>query len=157
MAEIYWDYKAVISNTFILFIPLIAYIVTDNERLQSLLSYFVKYALPIAPIFLLPLSIGSWGWYFFPVSFLMLFFPLLKLHWKLILISISLIGIAGDITVRSLIVKYGVPILLLLFFYFRNVIASELFIKYAQKFFFIAPVVFFILAEIGRASCRERV
>ena len=149
VAEIYWDYKAVISNSFILFIPLIAYTVTDNARLQSIFSYFVKYTLPVAPVFLIPLSLGSWGWSLFPVSFLMLFFPLLRIHWKLIFFVITLIGIASDITVRSNVIKYGVPVLLLLFYYFRNIITSELFIKIAHKIFFMAPVIFFILAISG--------
>ncbi len=149
VAENYWDYKALISNTFRLFIPLIAYIVTDNERLQSILTYFVKYAFPIAPIFLLPLSIGSWGWYLFPFSFLMLFFPLLKVHWKLILVFISLIGIAGDITSRSIVVKYSVPLLLLLLYYLRHFMASEKLISFFYKIFFIAPIVLFLLAATG--------
>jgi len=149
ISEIYWDYKALISNTFILYLPLVSYVVTDNEMLQSLLSYFVKYALPLAiPVFFF-LDMGAWGWYLYPVTFLMLFFPVLKLHWKVGLIAISLLCILGDISARSHVIKYSIPILFLSFYYLRFFIASSKIMKFARIIFIIAPWVMFFLAVSG--------
>lgn len=149
IAEIYWDYKALIGNTFALFLPLIAYIATDNQRVQSILTFFVRYALPLSLLVLPFLPLGDWGWYLFPISFLVLFFPLLKLHWKITLILISLVAILGDLSVRSHVFKYGVPFFLLFLYYLRFFVVSVKMLESVRIVFMILPWFFFFLAVSG--------
>lgn len=149
VAETYWDWKGLIENAFALLIPIVVYTASNKERLQSILSFFVKYTLPFSLLILLPLHIGDWGWYLFPLSFLILFIPALKLHWKVILIVITLVVALGDLSVRSHIIKFGVPILLLSLYYFRFYIASEKIIEFTHKIFLIAPWVLFFIGISG--------
>lgn len=148
-AELYWDYKMLTENVLSLFLPVIAYIAANMQRLQSILSVFVKYGLPLI-IFILPFyGWGIWGWYMFPVSFLVLFFPVLKTNWKIILLVISLIAIFENITTRSHVIKYGVPMILLSFYYLRFFIASDQIMRITQIVFMLVPWVFFGLAVGG--------
>lgn len=149
VAEIYWDYKGLINNGFALLLSVVVYIASDKEKLQLILSYFIKFALPLAILTIPFLNLGMWGWYMLPVSILIFFFPAVKLHWKIILLLISLIGIFENITVRSHVLKYSIPILLLFIYYFRFFIHPDLIIKTGQKILLIAPWIFFGLGVSG--------
>jgi len=149
MAEMYWDYKALIDNMFTLLLPVVAYTASNTERLQSILSYFIKYALPISPLFLYFLPMGAWGWYFFPIGLLIIFFPVLNRNWKIALFAISLIVMLGDITTRSHLVKYSVPILIVLLYYFRIFIFTTKTLDFIRRVFLFAPWLLFILGVLG--------
>ena len=149
MAENYWDFKSLIGNTFALLVPLIAFTATRNERLQSIFSFYVKVGLPLSLLILPFFGIGVWGWYLFPVSFFMLFFPLVKFNWRVIIFAISLVAMLGDITVRSHVFKYGIPILLMGVYYLKSLFVIDKLFEVARKIFIILPWFFFVLAVAG--------
>jgi hypothetical protein len=152
MAENYWDYKTLIGRTFDLLILIIAYVASNKERLQAILSFFIKYALPIALLAVLYLGLFSAkGMFLFPVGFLLLFFPVLKLQWKVILVIFTLLVIIDGITfgTRSFIFKFGVPVILLLLYYSRFFIAFDKIVKSAHLVLIVAPWLLFILGVSG--------
>jgi hypothetical protein len=149
IAEIYWDYKALITNLFALYIPLIAYIVTDNKILQSVFSFFIKYTLPLSLPLLFIFNLAGLGWYLYPLSFLLIFVPILNLHWKVILVSIAMVVMFADLSARSQVIKYGMPLLLLIIYYARFFDVSNAFLNILSKVFMITPWVLFILGVSG--------
>lgn len=149
IAKTYWEYKGLVEMGMALLIPIIAYAASNKEILQSILSFYVKYALILSIVLLSFLTIGGLGWYLFPVSLLMLFFPAIKLKWKILLLAISITVILGDLNTRSHTVKYGIPILLLSFYYLRALPGSLKVMKFVRNVLIIAPWVFFILGVSG--------
>lgn len=149
MAENYWDFKSLIERAFELFLPVVAYTASNKERLQAILSFFVKVVLPSSVLFLFAVPPGAWGWYLFPVGFLILFLPALKTPWKILLVVIALVALLGDISTRSHTFKYGIPILLLLIYYFRFFIATDQILNIGRLVFTIAPWVLLFLGVSG--------
>lgn len=149
VAETYWDWKGLIGNAFALLIPVIVYTASNNSTLQSILSFFVKYCLIISIPVLITFPMGYWGWYFFPISLLVLFLPTLKTFWKVLLILISFVAIFGDLSVRSHVIKYFIPFLLLGIYYFRHFMATDKVIRIVRKVFIITPWIFLVLGVTG--------
>lgn len=150
VAELYWDYKGLTDMSMALLMPIVAYMALDKERVRAIFAFFIKYALPLA-IILFPLQGStSWGWYLFPVSVLMLFLPALPIRGKIIVIIVTIIAGFADLGTRSHVIKYGVPVLLLLAFYSTRYFAlSGKLIKLAQKGIIVMPLLFFVLAVTG--------
>lgn len=152
MAENYWDYKSLVERIFDLLIIVVVYVASNKERLQYILSFFVKYVLPFSLILAIYQgAFKSRGMFLFPVSFLILFVPGLKIHWKLILIFITLIVFFDGITTgtRSFILKFGVPVILLLLYYTRFFIAFDNIVKNTHLVLIIAPWLLFVLGVFG--------
>ncbi|KOH46925.1 hypothetical protein NC99_03250 [Sunxiuqinia dokdonensis] len=148
-AEIYWDYKGLVNMGMALLLAFVAYISIDKDRVQSILASFVKYLLPFS-ILAFPLFLGSWGWIFFPISLLMLFLPILPIRGKILVIVVTIIAGFIDLGTRSHVIKYGMPIILLLAFYTtRHFSLSANLLKIAQKVLMFIPFLFFVLAVSG--------
>ena len=150
VAEIYWDYKALTDVGMALLIPVVAFISIDESKVQEILSFFLKYTLPIALILFPFIPVGAWGFYLFPISFLMIFFPVLPWKGKVLVLGISLIAMFGDLGARSHTIKYGMPILLLLIFYTTQKFSLSLKVmEFFRKTLIVAPFLFFTLAVTG--------
>jgi len=152
MAENYWDYKMLIVRTFDLLILIIAYTTSNKERLQAILSFFIKYALPFA--LLVALYLGQFtikGLFLFPVSFLILFYSNLKVQWKVILMIFMMLVIIDGIAfgARSFIIKFGVPLVLLLLYFSRHFIAFNKIVKSAYLVLIVAPWLLLVLGVSG--------
>jgi len=148
IAENYWDWKGLIGNTFGLLIPIVAYAATNKVLLQRILSFFVKYTLPLFLFFCLIISPNVYGFYLVPISFLMLFFPVLTTRWKLVILLISLLVMTIDLGARSSVIKFGVPIFLMLIYYLRRMISVKIF-ELVRILFVIIPLIFFVLGVTG--------
>ena len=148
IAEIYWDWKGLVGNTMALLIPVVAYAASNTALMQYILKSYLRYTLPLflGLVFLTPP--GAYGFYLVPIYFLMLFFPLLNLRWKLILLAITLFVITADFGARSNVIKFSVPVLLSLIYYFRLYFKTIVF-EWVRKLMFIAPVLLFTLAVTG--------
>ncbi len=147
VAEIYWDYKGLTDMGMALLMPIVAYIALSKNRVQEILAFFIRYALPFALVVFIPLPIGAWGWYLFPITLLMLFFPALPIKGKIIVVLITIIAGFGDVATRSHVVKYTVPILLVLFFYTtRHSVLSTKIIRFTQRALMALPFLFLALA-----------
>ena len=148
IAEIYWDWKGLVGNTMALLIPVVAYAASNTALMQYILKSYLRYTLPLflGLVFLTPPD--AYGFYLVPIYFLMLFFPLLNLRWKLILLAITLFVITADLGARSNVIKFSVPVLLSLIYYFRLYFKTIVF-EWVRKLMFIAPVLLFTLAVTG--------
>ncbi|WP_430972680.1 hypothetical protein [Sunxiuqinia rutila] len=150
IAELYWDYKGLIEMGMALMIPLVVYLALDRERVRSFLAFFLNIAIPVSFLFLPVLPIGGWGWYVFPVSLMMLFFPALPIRGKIYVLVITALAAFGDVGTRSHTIKYLMPVVLLIGFYTtRNFALSGRLMKLAQRLLMVVPFLFFILALTG--------
>jgi len=148
IAETYWDWKGLIGNAMALLIPIVAYSATNKMILQSILSIYIKYCLLIFFFFSFFIATGAFGFYLVPISFLMMFFPVLKLRWKLLVLAFTLLVLVVDLDARSNVIKFGIPIILLLVYFLRKII-SVWFIEFLRKLFILMPLILFILAISG--------
>lgn len=145
IAETYWDWKALVANSIALLLPIIAYTATNKDVIKAMLNRYIKYALPLFLIFIFFIEPGAYGFYLVPISFLVLFLPVISRKWKLVILSLSIIVITIDLGVRSNVIKFGLPILLSLIYYFRF-IRSNLHYEFIRRLLFIIPLIFFGLA-----------
>ena len=148
IASTYWDWKGLLNNSMALLIPIVAYSSSNKMVLQSILSTYIKYMLPLFLIFAFLISIGAYGVYLVPISFLLLFFPILTSRWKVVLLALALSILLGALDARSNVIKFAVPMLLSLIFYLRNSIPNKL-IEWVRKFLFMLPFILLFLATTG--------
>ena len=148
IAENYWDWKNLIAKAMALLIPVIAYSATNDKLIQSILRFYIKYALPLFVIFAFIITPDAYGFYLVPISFLLLFLPVLTLRWKIVLVAIALFVITADLGARSNVIKFSIPVIFSLIYYFRLIIPTVLF-ELARKLLFITPILFFVLAVTG--------
>jgi len=145
IAENYWDWKNLIAHAMALFIPIVAYAATNHNLMQYMLRFYITYTLPLFLVFAFMVTPDAYGFYLVPISFLMLFFPVLTTRWKLGLLAITLFVITADLGARSNVIKFIVPVLFSLIYYGRIFISKTL-LEQLRKLLFIAPVLLFSLA-----------
>ncbi len=149
IAQSYWDWKGLVSNSFALMMPLIAYSATNPLLLQKILSKYVQIALPLFLIIVFIIDTKAIGFYLMPISFLMLFFAALTDKWKLCLLIVTVFVMLVNVSERSNVIKFFVPVLLVVMYY-----ARLLYMKWLMNFIIllllIVPVVLFALAVTGQ-------
>lgn len=148
VADGYWEYKGLITNITGLMLPLVAYSATNKVIVQSILSYYIKYALPLFLILIFLVQTDAYGFYLMPVSFLLLFLPALSTRQRILLLFFTAIVFLADLNARSNIVKFSIPIMLLIIYYMRDKISSKT-LEIVRLTLIIAPLVFFTLAVMG--------
>jgi len=146
IAEYYWDYKRLISTGLVLLLPLTIYVFTSKVFVQKLISFWLKYGLPLFFIFL-PFVIYSdfSGRYLVPVMFLLLVYPLLPFKWKLITLFFTMIVFISGLDARSNIVRFSVAIILGMLYYQRFLIRPWM-LKTVHALFLALPIMLFFLA-----------
>ena len=148
IAETYWDWKGLVGNTFALLVPIVAYTATSKSTLQSILWFYIKFSLPLFAVIAFIISKDAYGFYLVPISFLMLFFPALSTRWKFVVVAFTLLVLTIDFDARSNVIKFIFPVLILLIYYFREIISIKL-LEIIRKILIIIPILFFILAVSG--------
>ena len=148
VAEGYWEWKGLIGNIFALLLPIVVYSATNKAVVQSLLSFYIKFGLPLFLIFALLIRTDAYGFYLVPVSFLLLFLPALSLRQKLILIFFTAVVLTADLGARSNIIKFVVPFVFLLFYYFRNTISVKT-MEIIRLILIATPILLFVLGISG--------
>jgi len=148
VAENYWDWKGLIGNAFGLLLPIVAVTATNKMILQSMLSFYVKYTLPLFVLFALIISFDAYGFYLVPVSFIMLFFPVLTNPWKWVIAVLSLLVMTIDLGARSNVIKFGVPVIIMSIYYLRHYITIKYY-EIVRMFFMLIPILLFSLAVSG--------
>jgi hypothetical protein len=142
IAETYWDWKGLTSNTMALLIPIMSYVGTNTIMLQAILRYYIKYGLPLFGLFIFLIAKDAYGFYLVPVSFLLVFLPALRWRWKLALLACAIFVVSADLDARSNVIKFSLPIVFSLLFYFKFFLKKTL-LEWTRKLLFIAPVVLF--------------
>lgn len=148
VAEMYWDWKGLIANTMALMLPVVIFSATNRMVVQSLLAFYIKYALPLFFIFGLIIRTDAFGFYLNPISFLLFFIPILTKRQKIIVLTAAAIVLISDLGARSNVIKFGIPFIILLVYYFRNKISTRI-LEAGRIAFFIIPLVLFGLAVSG--------
>lgn len=147
-AEMYWDWKFLVGNTMALLLPIVIFSATNKNLVQSLLGFYIKYALPLFLLFGLIIRTDAFGFYLIPISFLLLFFPALTLRQKIPLLLATIIVLVSDLGARSNVIKFGMPLTFLLLYYFRDGISNK-FMNSIRLCFMVLPFIFFLLGVSG--------
>jgi hypothetical protein len=90
----------------------------------------------------------EFGFYLAPFSFLLLFIPIVSHKWKVLLLIIALYVIFADFGARSNVLKFSLPILFSLLYYFRSFIHLKL-VEIFRKLLISLPFIFFGMAVFG--------
>jgi hypothetical protein len=144
IAEIYWDWKGLITNAMALLLPIVAYSATNRKVIQYMLSYYIRYVLPLFVIFALILRADAYGFYLIPMSFLLLFFPVMTMRQKILMLAVTFVVITADLGARSNVIKFGIPVLILGFYYLRSMLTMKI-LETARLLLFIIPIMLFLL------------
>ena len=148
VAEIYWDWKGLVGNAMALMLPIVAYSATNKIMVQSILAFYVKYTLPVFLLFALAIRPDAFGFYLIPMSFLLLFLPALTLRQKMLLLLVTAVVIGADLGARSNVIKFGVPLVLLIIYYLRRKISVKT-METIRISLFVIPIALFILGVSG--------
>jgi hypothetical protein len=126
VAENYWEWKTLLATSFFLLLPLIVYLANSLLSLQIIVKTWFKYALFVF-VLISPFLWGDGvGKFLIPFSFLLLFFPILNFKWKIIALLVTIFVLCFDITARSNIIKFVIPLLIGLLFYLRKILSSKI-------------------------------
>lgn len=148
VAETYWDWKGLIGNAMALLLPIVIFSATNKMVVQSLLLFYIRYVLPLFLVLGLFLRTDAYGFYLVPISFLVLFFPILTRRQKVILLIVAVIVVITDMSARSNVIKFGVPFVILLLYYLRNVVTVKI-VEAVRISLFVIPLLLFVLGVSG--------
>jgi len=148
IADTYWDWKGLLINSLGILVPLVAYCCSNLYLLQRIIKFYIKYGLPIFFVVAIFTIKGAYGFYLVPISLLSLFLPVLHKKGRWIVVVFTLIGIFADFGARSNVIKFVMPIMLLLIFYFRRIITVRM-LGVIRNILFILPFALFYLAITG--------
>ena len=147
-AEIYWDWKGLTYNSMGLLLPLVAYSATNKIVVQSILSIYIKYGLPLFIVLMVFIRTDAYGFYLMPISFLLLFLPALSNRQRLLLLLFTTIVLGADLGARSNVIKFGAPLIILIIYFFKDKISIKL-LERVRLVLIIAPFVFVTLGITG--------
>ena len=148
LADNYWDWKNMINNLMIMLIPLITFTTSSIKFFPILTYHYLKYALPFFFIIVFFIPIDAYGFYLMPVTFFLLFFPILPKKWKIITVLFALTVFFADLTARSNVIKFLLPIFFSFIYYLRNIINKNTF-NIIRISLFSIPIILFCLAIAG--------
>jgi hypothetical protein len=148
VAENYWEWKALLSTSFFLLLPLLVYTVNSSQSIQSIVKTWFRYALFIYILFSPFIWGDGVGKFLIPFGFLLLFFPILNLKWRIIVLVVTLYVITFDITARSNVIKFTIPLVIGLMFYFRKILSIKV-LNVSRLLLLFAPFLLFFLAISG--------
>lgn len=148
IAENYWEWKNLVTMSFVLLLPLILYISTHRLLVQALFTQYIKYILPAFLLVMFIISRAAWGIFLIPISILILFLPLLTKKWQITIVCISLFAATASFGARSTVIKFTVPILLTALFYLRPLIGPKL-LGLGRLLLLGLPIVLLILGLSG--------
>lgn len=145
VAEDYWDWKALVTNTLYLCTPLFIYMVATHKTLTHFFRLYIKFFIFLS-IFCLLFFYPIQGMHF-QMSFCILlgcFLPIIPLKWKIILSVLLIIMIVGDISARAQMLKALAALGISSLVYFRRRISPFL-LKILVIVLLLMPIVFIYL------------
>ncbi|WP_282054681.1 hypothetical protein [Maribacter luteus] len=145
VAADYWEWKFLIQFGMVLLIPLCVYIATNTYWVQRMVQQWMQYVLPAFLVIYLVLMNEAVGHYLVPVSFVLLFFPFLTKKWKIITVVCAVMVFAANLGARSNVIKFVIPMLLSLVYYFK-ILANTKVLKATRFLFMVLPFVLLYLA-----------
>ncbi len=149
VAENYWEVKNLVTMGFVLLLPLAIYIATHRVLVQQIFNRYIRFVLPAFFVFFPFVGSAAYGPYLIPVSFVLLFLPLLPNKWKWVMLFFTLIVLTLALSSRSSVIKFVVPLCLSTLFYFRGFI-SKTTLGIARLMLLSLPIVLLVLAITGQ-------
>lgn len=146
-AENYWDWKNLISTSFVLLLPLSVYLFTSPIIVQTVLSLWFKIALPLFVFFLFLIPHGAYGFFLAPIMLIVIFLPILRSKWQIIIL-ICILTVLTGLSNRSSLLKYGVALIFSMIYYFPLVRFYKTLI-YFRLVFLLLPLLLFSLQFYG--------
>ncbi len=148
IAENYWELKFLISHGFFLLLPLIIYLGSSYMAINLIVKIWIRYGL-ILFIFWLPfLYDDGVGQFLIPINFTILFFPVLRLKWKMLIIFLLIFSTVFDFSARGNIVRNLVPFSFACLFYVRN-FQKEKVLNIFRLFLLYTPFLLLFLGILG--------
>jgi len=148
VAENYWEWKFLIATSLFLLLPLLAYTATNATSIQIIVKTWFKYGLFIYLLFSPFIWGDGVGKFLIPISFLLLFFSILNWKWKIIAVLVSVFVITFDITARSNVLKFAIPLLIGNLYYFRKILSVKI-LNLSRLLLLFLPFVFFFMGVSG--------
>lgn len=148
IAENYWEWKQLITGFLSLSIPLFIFPFQSCNNTQAVLSYWVKYAIPLFVIFLFFLPNGSYHFYLGPVFLLGCFLPILPKKWKIIIGGLLVLMLLRNLDARSQVIKAAISILVAGGIYFSKFIPNK-FLKIVHTICYLSPIILLFLGISG--------
>lgn len=148
VAETYWDWKILVGNSMAILLPLVTFTAANILILRRIISFYYLVTLPLFVLLLFILPTDVFGFYLMPVTLLIVFFPILNKRWQIIVSVITILILIVDFDARSNIIKFLVPIGLLLLYYVRKFISIRI-IEIIRKSLLISPFILFFLGVTG--------
>ena len=145
VANNYWEWKFLFHWALVLMLPLSIYTFTNAHVVQKILIIWLKVAFPLFFLLLYFLQTEAFGRYLVPISFLLLFFPVFSPKWKAFLLVVLLFVVFSDLSARSNVIKFLIPLVCSSIYYFRNYITIW-FLGVIRIFLFFIPAILLILA-----------
>ncbi len=147
-AETYWDYKNLIVNTSSLLMCLSVYMAMNPFLLQRFVFSYTRTSLVLFPIWIFLIDTNVYGNYLSLLPLTTLGTPYLSLFWKFVHLGFSALVMTIDLGSRSNVIRFGIPITMLLAYLVPRQIHKQLF-EPARKLLFIIPTVLFITGVTG--------
>lgn len=149
--ENYWEAKNLVENILSLSVPLVYFIFANNPtQFNCFLIRLKKFFIPISILIIIISAYSTiWGRVFAPIVFFLFLSIYFPKKVRLLFVCISILIIVSDIAARSLFIKYGVPIFIVLFLVHRVKI-NLLIIKLFHAVSFIIPIVLLSLGLSGQ-------
>lgn len=148
IAESYWQWKGLMTVSLTFFMPLIVYLSFNPLRLKNFLKGYVFFALPLFPLVYLFSSNDAYGYYLSIIPLLFIGLPFLTIKSKIIVVTLTILVLTADLGARSNIVKFSVPIILVVFYYFNNYLSLKI-MRFSRLILLTAPVLFLGLGLSG--------
>ncbi|WP_010136849.1 hypothetical protein [Ochrovirga pacifica] len=148
VAEVYWDYKAALSNGFALLLPIVAFSGNNPNFTILLFRFYLRYTLPLLLILFPFISIGAVGFFLVPISLLALFLSRIRKPHSYLVLSLCVFVVFYNFAARSNVIKFFIPLLFSMLFYFRKYFTNTV-LNVLNKILFIIPFLFFYLATTG--------
>lgn len=149
IAEFYWDWKQLISNGFVLLLPLVIYVFTNPKFVQRLILFWLKYALVLFFLFIPFVTLSDfYGRYLIPIMFLLLLLPILPKHWQIITLLFTFLVLSVGLDARTNVIRFSIAALLGILYYGRLIIRPWFF-KIIHAILISLPIMLFILGVTG--------
>jgi hypothetical protein len=149
VAENYWEWKNLVTTSFVLLLGLVVFVFTNPVLNQFLLRNWFKFILPLFFLFILFIRGDAYGHYLVPIILLLLVFPLLTKKWKIIVLFFMLFTVIVSQSSRSNVIKFSLAFLFgTLIYYFRFIFSIKVF-NLIRLVFLIAPIVLFTMGVLG--------
>ncbi len=149
VAENYWEWKNLVTMGFVLLLPLTIYISTNRQMVQNIFHSYMKYILPLFFLFALIIDRIAYGVYLIPISFILLFLPLLTKKWKIAMLCFAVVGITASFAARSNVIKFVVPFALGILYFLKPFVGKKL-LGLSRTLLMSLPIVLLFLGLTGK-------